>query len=564
MARAASGTARFATTETKQKSPPVKRHKPLPATPQKRRVTTRRWAILSGAAALALAGSDGVGGGLLAQENPNTFSLPESTPTPTPTPVPQGPLDERSGVLIRPRAIPPEPVLAQPPVSTTPAAPAPTPTPTSTPTPAATSAPAPGIGSAIPSAADADANTNAAGPDETPADLGAQIDALAGREPDSSAPSEGLVDEPGDARSEALDEAREIAERLRREGVEASERETSDGYLLGDGDWVDVSPAPQIDLGQGEYAAQLQRSTPPSGGFAFWMLGLLILVGTALGYTIWRMWAARERPLALPDESLARGVRNEMWSTYDKPAQAAGASTPSTPKRPAPKPPSQAARPERQEEPGREPQHERQENPLQEPRQEPKQAPPPTPARAAQPAPPDDGEAPKPPRLALSIQITSATRSVMQFALDLRLTIANRSDQAVRDLSVSAQLASAQRGGSNAPSFALGQALSDVARIGPQQSHTLAASLQLPMVDVRMLRQGSVPVFIPLLHVTIEGAGARARTTSFVIGTPSGSSKSRLHPIALDTAPGAIKGLLANPIKPFAPKAENGQPAQGA
>ncbi|MEL6738821.1 MAG: hypothetical protein AAFO28_07825, partial [Pseudomonadota bacterium] len=108
----------------------------------------------------------------------------------------------------------------------------------------------------------------------------------------------------------------------------------------------------------------------------------------------------------------------------------------------------------------------------------------------------------------------------------------------------------AQRGGSNAASFALGQSLGEIARIGPQQSHTLEVSLELPMVDVRMLRQGAVPVFIPLVHITLEGAGARARTSSFVIGTPSGSSRSRLHPIPLDTSPGAIKGLLANPVKP--------------
>ena len=137
----------------------------------------------------------------------------------------------------------------------------------------------------------------------------------------------------------------------------------------------------------------------------------------------------------------------------------------------------------------------------------------------------------------------------MMFTIDYRLTIANRSDEALRDLSIAAQLASAQRGSANGASPSMSRPIGLVDRIGPQQSHTMAGTLQLPMVEVRMLKQGSVPVFIPLMHVTLEGKGHRASSTSFVIGVPSESSQLRLHPIALDTPPGSIKGLRANPIK---------------
>ena len=141
----------------------------------------------------------------------------------------------------------------------------------------------------------------------------------------------------------------------------------------------------------------------------------------------------------------------------------------------------------------------------------------------------------------------------MMFTLRFRVTIANRSDRALRDLSLSAQLASAQRGQSNAPSLAKGQPIGTVERIGPQQSHVISGSVQLPMIEIRAIRQGATPVFIPLLHITLDGGGLRADTTSFVIGTPSEASGQRLHPITLDTKPGAVHGLRANKVKPFNP-----------
>ncbi|MEO0590549.1 MAG: hypothetical protein AAFZ11_08315 [Pseudomonadota bacterium] len=520
----------------------------------------RRWATLTSAVTLSLVSPGAWDDQLRAQENPNTFSLPEATPSPSPspTPAPQGPLDERSGVLIRPRTITPQPVLSEPPSSTP--TPAPLPATARTPTPSATlpasqtppqaTAQDPREGAPPPASsstrAPAPGASDLAQPGETPEDLGVQIDALVASEERDSAPSE---------MQNALEEAREAAATLQSEGVAAEETAGSGGYLLGEGDWVDVSPSPSIGLGQSNEATARERSSsPPSNALAIYLWALVAALILALGFLVWRIWKGRESTLALPDESFARGLRQEMWETYHKPGQDAQSKKPS----PAPAPPPVPPRAPTSAPP-----------PAPSPAPSPAPPPAPSPAPSGQPFSPEASASdpgPKtgaePTRLALSLQITSATRSVMQFSLDFRLTIANRSDQAVRGLSVSAQLASAQRGGSNAASFALGQVLGEIGRIGPQQSHTIPASLLLPMVEVRMLRQGSVPVFIPLVHVTIEGAGERARTTSFVIGTPSGSSKSRLHPIPLDTSPGAIKGLLANPIKPFAPKLENGQPAR--
>lgn len=146
------------------------------------------------------------------------------------------------------------------------------------------------------------------------------------------------------------------------------------------------------------------------------------------------------------------------------------------------------------------------------------------------------------PRLDLMLDITSATRSVMMFTLDYRLTIANRTDRAVNDLNVALQLACARAiaGAGSA------QALEQLKRIGPHQALSVSGTLHLPLSAITPLRQGTTPLFVPLVHVTIEGEGQRALASSFVIGPPSASG--RVHPISLDQPPGGIAGLTAQAI----------------
>ncbi|PLK25131.1 hypothetical protein C0V72_02215 [Porphyrobacter sp. TH134] len=156
------------------------------------------------------------------------------------------------------------------------------------------------------------------------------------------------------------------------------------------------------------------------------------------------------------------------------------------------------------------------------------------------------------PRLDLTLEITAATRSLMMFTIGWRLTIANRSDRAVNDLSAAVQLACARASaganaaGGAAPSAGAAQGLVGIERIGPHQARSLTGTVQLPLSAIAPLRQGTTPLFIPLAHVTLEGQGLRAMTRSFVIGTPSASG--RVHPILLDQPPGTVAGLIAQPI----------------
>lgn len=155
-----------------------------------------------------------------------------------------------------------------------------------------------------------------------------------------------------------------------------------------------------------------------------------------------------------------------------------------------------------------------------------------------------------PPGLALdmALEITGATRSLMMFTLQYRLTLANRTGRAVNDLSLAVQLACARRGADNAASPGAAQRLERVERIGPHQSRSITGEVQLPLSAIAPLHQGRLPLFIPLAHVTLEGEGQSALTRSFVIGTPSAGGTGRLHPIPLDS-PGSIAGLRAQRVE---------------
>lgn len=158
-------------------------------------------------------------------------------------------------------------------------------------------------------------------------------------------------------------------------------------------------------------------------------------------------------------------------------------------------------------------------------------------------------------RLDLQLDIVSATRSVMMFSIDYRLELANRTDRGLSDLKLAARLDCARRGAANAPTAGAAQDLQAIARIGAQQSRNVAGTLRIPIAELTILQQGRTPLFVPLVHLTIEGEGISAVTRTYVIGTPSAASPTRLHPLPLDTQPGNIPGLRAQVIEIPAPSA---------
>lgn len=152
------------------------------------------------------------------------------------------------------------------------------------------------------------------------------------------------------------------------------------------------------------------------------------------------------------------------------------------------------------------------------------------------------------PRIDISVEIPGSSRSVMTFTLRYRINLANRSDRAVNDLAVAVQVTTARQGQSNAAPLAAAQNVTRVERIGPHQSRSISGEVQLPFAGIAPVMQGRTMLFIPLLHVTLEGEGQQALARSFVIGTP-GATDGRVQPLRMDMLPGSAPELRARAIE---------------
>lgn len=142
----------------------------------------------------------------------------------------------------------------------------------------------------------------------------------------------------------------------------------------------------------------------------------------------------------------------------------------------------------------------------------------------------------------LSVQATAIRldRSFLNATLHYRLTLINRAQQALSEVSVGADLVSAH--GNAAPEAQLampGLALEPrhrIARIAPGQQMAVEGQVQLPLAAANVIRQGSVALLVPLLRLVISGAALAPLARTFVIGqTQVGTT--RLQPFRLDDQP---------------------------
>lgn len=474
---------------------------------------------------------------LAAQSRQGGFSLP--TPTPSPSSAPQGPADERAGVPIGPRVIRsqpvPQPTAPTPTPTPAPAearapVPSPTPTPTArvsrpsaTPTSSATRTPAPSpTRSVVPEPVEEPLNEGAGG---TRVPIG----------PDAAPGFEGLFEE-----GEASDP-------------------------VGPDDWytVDRSGETGSDIRTGGAAAPTLADQSLDALEAWDStqnrllagIGLMALIGGLLALLMWRRRRREALVQSTPNTALASGIRrsiaDQMPSVLqDAPDWAKGRGPEMPSAQPAETPP-----PEAQEEPAGEA-----EEVAPEPDPQPEPPPPPPPAaetheqQASEPEPEAQPVAPPPAdtpaaRIDLELEITGGTRSFMMLTVEFRLEVANRSNSAVRDLTVAAKLACARKGGANGAPIAGGQPVAEIDRLGPQQSRVITGQLQLPLAEISPIKQGSTPLFIPLMHVTLEGKGRPAMDRSFVLGTPSAASIERVHPLSFDGPPGPLPLMRAQLIR---------------
>ncbi|MAY19192.1 MAG: hypothetical protein CL955_01045 [Erythrobacteraceae bacterium] len=466
---------------------------------------------------------------LYAQNSGGGFLLP--TPTPTPSTAPQGPADVRAGVPIGPRVIrqaTPTPTPAPTPAASQ----APSPTPTATARPAPTPTPT----ATRPRSAPSSAPTPAPSARATPRPAAT-----------TAAPANAPASEPRNAG--ALGAEVPLNDQIA-PGFDSIPEGAAETAPVGPDDWYDVSGDEAVRTSEENYAeadsfAALQEWDSTQNRIIM-IIGLLALI---IGGVALLMWRRRRRESVVqnaPNTALTSGIRKSIadqmpavladapdWSKGDGPARKAEAEA-----EPDVQPePEVVAQPEPALEP--EPVVDPEPQPEPEPEAEPE-------APVAAPVPPTATE---PARIDLDLEVLGATRSMMMFTVEFSLEVCNRSDHAVRDLTLAGKLASAQRGSSNAAPVAGGQPIGEIGRIGPQQSQRIAGTLQLPLSEVTPIMQGSKPLLIPLLHLTIEGNGQNAMSRSFVLGTPSAAGTGRVHPLPLDGLPGGLPPLAAQLVK---------------
>ena len=436
-------------------------------------------------------------GSLSAQQSPGSFSLPE--PTPSPTPAPQGPADERAGVRIAPRVIEPETVDE------------PTPRPTT--------------------------NREAAVPQSTPSQstpsqsTGAEETAGANATPTSgevSEPSPPPRTEPtsqsggvGQTPSEPI--AWPDADQSDRNQENAGEQGGEDAPVPGFDTLAPAIAPPAAEQLSRPQAERAERGDAQSIGdgvqanaarqrMLIAVIALLLVVAGLLGYGLWRRRRGTE-----PENAASRLLANVSNAIAEKMPQRLDHGTASGS-------PGSGAAAAKTGAHGK--------------------------GQGSGHAASDAG----PVRVDLTLDIVTATRSMKTFSIECRIAVVNRSDHAIRDLVVYAQVESAGRRSTTASngaprSTARQNPLGTIGRIGPHQSGAMITTLQMPLSEMSSIPQGQQPFFVPLVHVAVDADRGVALSQSFVVGTRSSVNQGRLHPLPLHDLPGGLPGLKAQAIR---------------
>ena len=166
----------------------------------------------------------------------------------------------------------------------------------------------------------------------------------------------------------------------------------------------------------------------------------------------------------------------------------------------------------------------------------------------------DDSEPAPPAAASLEVEAYAVTlsRSVMNATISYRLTILNRGRRPVTDIQVGGDVTTAH---GRVPAA---QQLADtdqefpelhmMPRLEPGERSTVRGELRLPLREVRALRQGNVPVFVPLLRLTVRAADMEPRAFTYVIGSKPVEKGARPNPFRLDEPPRSYAQLTTRAV----------------
>ena len=159
--------------------------------------------------------------------------------------------------------------------------------------------------------------------------------------------------------------------------------------------------------------------------------------------------------------------------------------------------------------------------------------------------------------LAIGVEAMRMDRSVLNATVGYRVTIRNRTAQALSGVAVEADLVSASRDRPTEEQLASPeQALTPrhaVDRLAPGQSLRFEGQVRLPLSEASAVWQGRVGLLVPLLRVRATAVEATPVATTLVIGRSQGQA-ARPQPFRLDEpprsyAPLAQRVLDAAPIR---------------
>lgn len=142
--------------------------------------------------------------------------------------------------------------------------------------------------------------------------------------------------------------------------------------------------------------------------------------------------------------------------------------------------------------------------------------------------------------LAISVEAVRMDRSVMNATVGYRVTLRNRTAQALSGIAIEADLVSASKDRpAEAQLASPGQALTPrhtAERLAPGQSLRFEGQVRLPLAEASAIWQGRVGLLVPLLRVRATASSAEPIATTLVIGRREGGA-ARPQPFRLDEPP---------------------------
>ncbi|MEL7718623.1 hypothetical protein AAG604_09965 [Citromicrobium bathyomarinum] len=154
--------------------------------------------------------------------------------------------------------------------------------------------------------------------------------------------------------------------------------------------------------------------------------------------------------------------------------------------------------------------------------------------------------------LGIEAHATTLSRSVVNATVAYRLTIVNRGRAPISQVRIAGDLTTAHGRVPTSQQVADPDhsypELHAIDHLDPGERAVIRGELRLPLSEVRALQQGQVPVFVPLMRLTVHIAEQKPSAHTFVIGSKPAGSAARPAPFRLDEGPRTYSQLTTRAL----------------